>query len=106
MILFFVFAWLAYKKANENGRSGIAWAAITAAVFIGTQLIVGFGVGLLLGVALALGYLQGDPFQDYSILISIVGVVFSIGASFLILRFLNKAPEDDSFSPPPAPPTF
>lgn len=106
MILFFVFAWLAYKKANENGRSGIAWALIAAASFIGTQLIAAFGIGILLTLGQEFNYLSGNPIEDYAILINIVCIVASIGVSLLILRHLNKVPEDNSFSPPPAPPTF
>lgn len=106
MILFFVFAWLAYKRASENGRSGIAWAAITAAAFIGTQLIAGLGIGIILALGQEFGYLAGDPIEKYSILINIFCVVLSIGVSLLILRYLNKVPEDNSFTPPPAPPTF
>lgn len=106
MILFFIFAWLAYKRANENGRSGIAWALITAAVFVGTQLITAFGIGFILAVGQELGYLQGDPFERFSILINIFCIGLSIGASLLILRYLNKVPEDNSFSHPPMPPKF
>jgi len=107
MILALVFAYLAYKKANESGRSGIAWAFIAIAAFIGTQFVLGILLGLLFaGGILALGWSE-TVFEDYDILFTILGIAGGLGGGFVVLHFLNRVPEEESYAPnPPPPPSF
>ena len=99
-------AWMAYKRANEHGRSGLSWAAITAGAFVGTQLVVGFIVGFMLQLgAVSLGWSE-NLVETYSILITIFAVIISIVVTVLILRYLNKVPDDGGFINPPEPLRF
>src|SRR5262245_44880635 len=107
MLLAILTAWLAYKKAKDTGRNGILWALIGAAVFIGTQITVAFGIGIILGLGIAFAGWPETVFENYDILIRIIAVVFSLGTSWLLLRYLDKVPEQpSSFSGPPSPPKF
>ena len=106
MLLAIITAWLAYKKANENGRNGILWAVIGAAVFIGTQLVVAVGFGLFLGLGQGLWGWPDSMYEDYTWPITIVAIVASFGASWLLLKYLDRVPESDSFPEPPPPPSF
>lgn len=106
MIFFFVAAWLAYKRAKENGRNGVVWALITSAAFIVAQLATGAAIAFLLLVANGFDSGGEDLISRYELLINIASIVVSIAVVWLILRFLNKVPEDNSFTPPPAPPIF
>jgi hypothetical protein len=107
MILAIVFAYLAYKRASANGRNGILWALIAVAAFIGTQLVVGLGIGLFIGIGVAAWGWQEDVFETYAILINIVAIIFSIGAGWLVLKFLDRPPAQDvGYSTPPPPPDF
>ena len=106
MIFFFIAAWLAYKRAKENGRNGVVWALITSAAFIAAQFVTGAGVGLLILAVNGFDSGAENLISRYEILINIAAIVVSVLVVFLILRFLNKAPEDNSFTPPPAPPAF
>lgn len=107
MILAILFAWLGYKKANANGRNGILWAIIAAGVFIATQFIVSLLLGILLGVFLAAKGGTEKDFDDYSIPITIVAIIASIGAGMLALHFADKTPStEENHLPPPSPPRF
>ena len=112
MILAILFAWLGYKKAKQNGRSGLLWGASATIAFISTQLIVSFSAGILLG----LYYLsQGVPEDDIErmissginmAVISLAAIIFSIGAGMAVLYFANKPITDENnFNVPPPPPT-
>lgn len=105
MIFALITAWLAYKRAVQNGRNGILWALAGAGVFIGTQLAVTFAIGIFLGIGMGLFDWSESIFDDYSFLISAVGVVASFISSWLLLRYLDKVP-DEGFEKPPAPPQF
>lgn len=106
MLLAIITAWLAYKKASENGRNGILWAIIGAGVFIGTQLIVGLAIGILLGFGVALLGWSETIFDTYGILINIVAIAASFLTSWLLLKYLEKAPEVKTYTTPPSPPKF
>jgi Cu/Ag efflux pump CusA len=106
MIFFFVAAWLAYKRAKENGRNGIVWALITSVSFIAAQLITGMAIGLAIFAATGFDGTGDEIIDRFAIVINIAGIVVSILVVWLILRYLSKVPEDGSFTPPPAPPTF
>jgi|RhiMetStandDraft_4_1073278.scaffolds.fasta_scaffold381925_1 hypothetical protein len=106
MVFAIITAWLAYKKANESGRNGILWALIGIGVFIGTQLIVSLGVGVLLGFGILLFGWPETIIDAYTWPITIVAIAASFGASWLLLRYLDRPLSvEDSYSPPP-PPSF
>lgn len=109
MILAILIAWMAYKKATASGRNGALWAVAGAAVFIGTQLVVQFGLGILLGVwLLADPDMSEDALDSYTLPLTIVSIVASFGSSWLLLRYLDRpVMSDDEFTAePPPPPTF
>lgn len=106
MIFALVSAWLAYKKAQAANRSGILWAVIAAVTYIGTQLIVQLGFGVLLGLGIQIFGWSETILDTYSIPITILAIILSFGSTWLVLRYLDQLPVDESFVPPPAPPTF
>lgn len=107
MILALITAWLAYKKATENGRNGILWAIIGAGVFIGTQLLVSVAIGVFLGTGVGLWGWSETVYETYSILITIAALIASFFTSWLLLKFLDKNPEiKNTYTPPPSPPRF
>ena len=107
MILALITAWLAYKKANESGRNGIVWAIVGVGVFIGTQVIVQLGLGVLLGLGMLAFDWPESLIDTYTWPITIVSIVASFGTSWLLLRYLDRPLNlEDPYSPPPPPPTF
>lgn len=107
MLLAIITAILAYRKAKETGRSPWPWAIAGAAVFIGTQLIVGLGVGIFLGLGVAFLGWSESVFDTADIPLRIVGVVLAFVASWGLLKFLDRRPVTETgVSGPPPPPTF
>lgn len=106
MIFAIISAWLAYKRAKATGRNAILWAFIAAAVFIGTQLVIQFGLGVLLGLGVEILSWSEQTLNIYAILITIFAIIASFGTTWLVLRYLDKVPGAETFSSPPPPPEF
>lgn len=106
MIFAIISAWLAYKKAKDTNRNAILWAIIAAATFIGTQLILQLGFGVLIGLGIAAFGWSESLLETYNIPITILAVVCSFGTTWLVLHYLDKPLKDESYQQPPAPPTF
>ena len=106
MIFAILSAWLAYKKAKAANRNGILWAIIAAGTFIGTQLLIQFGFGILIGLGIRFRGWSAALLDTYSIPITIVAVIISFGSTWLVLHYLDNLPEEEIFAAPPPPPDF
>jgi uncharacterized membrane protein AbrB (regulator of aidB expression) len=96
----------AYKTAKDYERNAIGWALITFAVGIGIQIILPAFILVIIAIAATVGGSSTQKVQDDIpfVTISIICIVLSIVAGFLILRHLAKIPEEKSFNTPPEPP--
>jgi Na+/citrate or Na+/malate symporter len=106
MILVILAAIMAYRKALATERNGWKWAGITSGAFIATQLVIQFGGGVLLGLGIAFAGWSENVLDTYNIIITIISVIASFIVMWLILRYLDKVPEEQVFTPPPPPPNF
>ena len=108
MILAIITAVLAYRKAKETGRNPALWAILGAAVYIGTQLVVSVGIGLLIGMGQIIWEWPDTVYATYEILVTIVAIAASLLASWILLRFMDRrtATESTFQEPPPPPPSF
>lgn len=107
MIFAIISAWLAYKRAKDAGRNAVGWAAAAAGVFIGTQLLIQLGLGVFLGLGIAAFGWSESILETYAIPATIVSIAASFGTTWLLLRYLDKIPEEETlYSAPPAPPNF
>lgn len=106
MILAILFAYLGYKRANNNGRNGILWALISAGAFIGTQLIVGLSIGVAMGFGIEVFGWSESIFTDYEILYTIITIVISFGAGFIALKFADRPLAEEEIINNPPPPNF
>jgi len=109
MIFAIVAAILAYRRGNENGRNGWLWALAAAGVYIGTNLVVSIGGGVLMGIDVSI-FGWNESILD-SILfigpITVVAIGASVFATWLLLRYLDKpTAEPNASSEPPPPPMF
>lgn len=106
-MLFIILAiWLGYKRAQANERNPFLWAFISAAVYMGLQLLTNLGNGFLIGLGVELFGWPASTFDDYTVVIIIVSIVVSIAGLLVVLRFLDRAPEEEVATAPPPPPTF
>ena len=106
MILAIITAVIAYQRAKATGRNGWLWALIGAAVYIGAQLLVGLGVAVFFILGVALFDWRESILTDYEMLFNIVGIAAAIGASWLLIKYLDRAPQPLPATMPPPPPTF
>ena len=107
MLLAIIIAWLAYKRANENGRNGILWGSIGAGVFIGIQLAVSLGAGVALGFGQAIYDWPDTIYDSFTLPITGIAIVFSFLGSWLLLKYLDRPLNEDTYEQePPPPPNF
>lgn len=106
MILVIIAAWLGYKRASANGRNGWLWAFITALVFLGAQVAVGLGIGILITFGVFAWGWSETAFDDYYIVTNFIAVVASFLAAWPLVRWLDKPPATESIGGPPPPPQF
>jgi len=101
MILAIITAWLAYKRAKQAGRNAILWALAGAAVYIGTQLVVSFALGLALGFAILFFKWPRSTLDTATIPLTIAAIVASFFTSWLLLKYLDSLPRVDQAEPSP-----
>jgi len=110
MIFAIITAVLAYRRAKENGRNGLLWALAGAGVFIGAQMLVTFGAGIFVGLGVAFLDWPETIYDDAMFVgpITVVAILVSVLASWLLLRYLDKPINEDpvDLPPPPPPPVF
>lgn len=114
-IAIFVFAYRAYKGANEYGRNGIGWAAATFGVGFTLQIIIPFVIGLVLAIVYLSSGTPADKLDEAilwpAIIIGIIMLIVSIVAMMKLVSKASSMPDDDGVSSsgvdaPPPPPNF
>ncbi len=106
MILVILAIYFGYKKAKETGRNPFLWAFIASAAFIGTQFLVAFGLYILLAVAVeGFGWAE-ESYARYEMVVNLISIVASFISLYLVFRYLDRVPEQESDSKPPPPPEF
>jgi steroid 5-alpha reductase family enzyme len=101
----------AYRTAKDYERNAAVWAVITFFSVFGVQIILPFLIGLIIAVLMLVSGTPPEKLQESfnetvpAVTITVLCIVLSVVAGFLILRYLSKIPEEKSFDVPPAPPT-
>lgn len=106
MILVIIAAWLGYKRAAANGRNGWLWAFVTATVFLGAQVVVGLGIGMLITFGIVAWGWGETAYDDYYIVTNVIALVASFLAAWPLLRWLDKPIAVEDTAGPPPPPHF
>jgi hypothetical protein len=97
----------AYKTAKDYGRNAVGWGFLTFGIGFGIQIMLPI---LIFIVVLAAMIANGSTQQQAQeaipdVTITMICLVLSIAACFIILRHLAQIPEEKLFNAPPAPPT-
>ena len=106
MILIILAIWFGYKKGRDSGRNPWLWAAIAGGAFIGTQLAVGLALGVLIVIGQQMWGWDDGVLDRYAVFANIPALILSIVALWLVFRFLDRKPTEQTNSLPPPPPTF
>jgi hypothetical protein len=97
----------AYKTAKDYERNAIGWALITFGVGFTIQIILPILIFILITIVMIASGSTAEKAVKVipDITITMICLVLSVVAGFLILRYLSKIPEEKPFVAPPAPPT-
>ena len=106
MLFAILAAWFGYKRAKQTGRNGFLWGFIAAGVFIGTQLLIALGIGILLAFGVEIWGWSETVYDDYNAVVTVISIVTSFISLFFVFRYLDKVSEQPSINEPPSPPTF
>jgi hypothetical protein len=106
MILAILAFWFGYKKARDTGRSPWLWGFICGGTYVGVQLAVGLGIGILVEIGVRLWGWSETLLSDYSILINVAAIAISFVCVYALFRFLDRVPDDEPVNLPPPPPKF
>ncbi|MEO5860281.1 MAG: hypothetical protein ABIR33_15195 [Pyrinomonadaceae bacterium] len=106
MLLAVIAAVLAYQKAKASGRNPWLWAFIGVGVYIGVQLLIGVAAGVLILIGIALFGWSESAFTAYELPINIVAIIGALAATWGLMKFLDRMPNEEYAAPPPPPPTF
>lgn len=107
IVLISVITIFAFKTAKEYERKPILWAIITFAAGFGIQILLPAFILVFIAIIATVSGSSTQKIQDKIpfVTISVICIILSIVAGFLILRFLAKIPEETSLNAPPAPPS-
>lgn len=101
----FIAAYFVYKTAKQNGFNAVLWVIITIITFFGVQIALGFAIGVVIGLGMLILQWLPDTFEKFSFLINLISLATGVGGVILILRHVNKIPEEEANALPP-PPSF
>jgi|GEM_PF-796076 len=94
------------RLAREQGRSALGWSLLGISIWIGTEAVVIFGIGLLYGVgAVLFGWSMPVP-EAIKIIAYVAALAAALLSVTILHRILNRKPRAESFISPPPPPDF
>jgi hypothetical protein len=94
------------RLARERNRSAVAWSLLGIGAWIGAELVVIFGGGLLYGVGMFMFGWSDDIPAGVQILLYVLALAGALGSVSIVRRILQSR-SLEKFEPlPPPPPTF
>ena len=101
------------QLARERNRSAVKWSLLGIAAWIGGELLVGLGAGVVYGVGIIFLGWPEEMSAGANVLLYVAALAAAIGSFTLVRRYLqSKSPDHlDSGNrlltpPPPPPPHF
>ena len=94
------------RLARERNRSALAWSLIGIGAWIGAEVLVVFGGGLLYGTGMFLFGWSEDIPAGVQLLLYLVALGAAIGSVTIVRRILQSRSQEKSEPLPPPPPAF
>ena len=92
--------------AKERSRSALGWSVLGIAAWIGAELIVGLGFGIVYAIGIeGWGWPDKEP-AVVLLLLYALAIAAAKGGFTLVRRILSSLPNSKEFSLPPSPPRF
>jgi hypothetical protein len=93
------------RLARERQRSALGWTVLAIATWITAELFVGFMIGVIHGIGIALwGWPADSPVVG--VLTYILALVAALLSVTVVSRVLRSKPTEDELLRPPPPPNF
>lgn len=95
-----------YKTAKRSGRNAILWTIAAIGIYLGIQIgvVVGCGIISVFGQEL-LGWSE-NYFNKYILLINGISVILSLLGILILSNYISRIPKEETFIEPPPPPRF
>ena len=94
------------RLARERNRSAWRWSLLGIGAWIGAEVIVTFGAGVLYALgAITLGWPFPIPL-GVKLVVYVLALIAALLSVTMISRFLTGQPKPESFISPPPPPDF
>lgn len=106
IIFVIIAAIFVYRTARDNGYNAVLWTIVAIVAFVGIQFFTEFVFGFIVGLGNVLWGWPLTLIEDYSLIVSLLALVPSLGAVLLILRHVNTIKDDEPATAPPPPPDF
>lgn len=105
LILLIVITVFVYRTAKDYGKNAGLWALITFGIGFIVQIVLPIIFIVVLAIILMMRGMSQQQVNDSipSFLITVVFLILSLVAGFLILRKVAQMPEEEPFMPPPSP---
>ena len=93
------------RLARERQRSALGWTVLAIATWITAELFVGFMIGVIHGIGVAL---WGWPVESpgINVLTYILALVAALLSVTVVSRVLRSKPTEEELLRPPPPPNF
>lgn len=94
------------RLARERNRSALKWSLIGVGAWLGSELVVLFGGGLIYGAgSILLGWPEQVP-AGLQLLLYVFALCAAIASVTLVRRYLRSRTDEKDVPLPPPPPTF
>jgi hypothetical protein len=92
------------RAARERGRNPVAWSLIAIVLWIGTEVVVLFAIGVIYAiVALLFGWGEDIP-AGLRLIAYIIALLAALTSAWVLQKYLLGSPQ--KIMPPPPPPMF
>lgn len=94
------------RLARERNRSALKWSLLGIGAWIGTEVVVAVGLGILYAAGVIFwGWPEREP-MVFTLLFYVAALAAAIGGFALVRRTLSNLPNQNEFLQPPPPARF
>lgn len=94
------------RLARERGRSAVRWSFLGIAAWLGAELAVMFGAGIVYGLGEALLDWPEPIAPGFKVFSYLLALVAALISTTIFSRILMRIPVAESLASPPPPPEF
>lgn len=94
------------RLARERSRSALRWSLLGMGAWLGAELLVLFGFGLVYGVGIEIAGWPTPIPAGLRMAVYVAALVAALLSATMVSRILTRKPKEQTFLSPPPPPDF